>query len=202
MSTRTLPMMLAIVLTALACFIIEGSTAQGAQRSTPTPAVMATATPCTAIPAAPSALEVDLSAMRWTDNSDNEEGFLIDLTVCGFTPLEQHLHYQLAADTTTFLFPPEYQRAKSECYCSYLAWKVTAFNACGQASTFLQTGIPMCLPPATATPVTVAMPGTGARDPGAGAARWWAALVLAGGAASLAGGTAVLTRSAQKRLPS
>ena len=162
MNKRTLPIAFVAVALALAVLADRGMAAEGAVRNTTTPSPTATVTPLPTAggPAAPSDLRIEPLAIFWNDNSNDEDGFLIDLTVCG----ERHLHYQAPANTTSFTFPLEYLAAKNACACGYQDWKVTAFNSRGQASAFLQTGIPMCAPAPTATPVVIIMPATGSGD--------------------------------------
>jgi hypothetical protein len=191
MNKRTLPIAFVAVGLALAVLADRGMAAEGAVRNTPTPSPTATVTPLPTAggPAAPSDLRIEPLAIFWNDNSNDEDGFLIDLTVCG----ERHLHYQAPANTTSFTFPPEYLAAKNACACGYQDWKVTAFNSRGQASAFVQTGIPMCAPAPTATPVIV-MPRTGAGGGDGGGWGWqWA--LLAGGIGSLGAGLALFARS-------
>jgi hypothetical protein len=168
--------------------------AEGAARNTPTPSPTATVTPMPTAggPAAPSGLRVEPLAMFWNDNSNDEDGFLIDLTVCGSNEFERHLHYQVPANTTSFTFPPEYLAAKNACACGYQDWKVTAFNSRGQASAFSQTGIPMCAPAPTATPF-ISLPATGSGDGHPGSSGL--PVLLAAGILSLGVGIAVFARA-------
>lgn len=168
--------------------------AEGAVRNTPTPSPTATVTPLPTAggPAAPSGLRIEPLAMFWNDNSNDEDGFLLDFTVCGSNEFEQHLHYQVPANTTSFTFPPDYLAAKNACACGYEDWKVTAFNSGGQASVFLQTGIPMCAPAPTTTPF-ISLPATGSGDGHPGSS--WLPVLLAADILSLGVGIAVFARA-------
>ena len=170
--------------------IALGTAAATAKTATPTPTPSVTPTPAGEAPAAPSDLRVSATGMTWTDNSANEDGFLIDLTVCMGNEFQQDLHYEAPANTTSFTFPPDYFAALNRCACGGYVWKVTAFNPFGSASTLLQTGIPSCAPAATATPTTVALPSTGTGDAGTGFD--WRAVAL--GIAFVGGATVACAR--------
>ncbi len=162
-----------------------------AKTPTPTPTASVTPTPAGEAPAAPSDLRVSATGMTWTDNSNNEDGFLIDPTVCLGNEFQQDLHYQVAANTTSFTFPPDYFTTLQRCACGGGTWRVTAFNSLGSSTAAVViVGIPSCAPAATATRATVTLPGTGGGHGGTGPD--WQATILAGGIALIGAGTAIL----------
>jgi len=126
---------------------------------------------------------VDCFGMHWNDYSDNEDGFFIDLVVCGGTPFEQRLEYVVPANTTEFLFPQGYFETGKLCPNSFAEeWGVGAFNSYGRSGGGRGHGpIVRCAeaPAAMAAP-TVVLPASGESATGEGdGSGWWLAASLA-----------------------
>ena len=132
MNKRTLPITFVAVALALAVLANGGLAAEGA-RNTPTPTAAA---PSALPPEGPTVDEPKGDVLTWEDRSNNEDGFRIDLRVCG-----ESFHYQVPANTTSFKYPSEYLKARAACTeCDpdripdgYL-WSVAAYNRYGEAS--------------------------------------------------------------------
>ena len=162
-----------------------GRTAEGATRGTPTPPATATATPGpSSVPPAPSDVRVEGNVLYWKDNSNNEDGFGLELGLCG-----RSFRYQVPANTTSFSIPPEVQ-PHINCLCGCRWFAVTAFNSSGRETGTALFPCTACAPSATATPAAVVMPATGTSG-GNGAGvdiGWW----LIGFGSVLLTGTMVL----------
>jgi hypothetical protein len=175
-----------------------GTAVVAAKTPTPTSTASVTPTPAGQVPAAPSDLRVSATSMTWTDNSNNEDGFLIDLTVFLGNEFQQDLHYQVPANTMSFTFPPDYFTAQNRCLCGGGTWRVTAFNSFGSATAAVViVGIPSCVPAVTATPAAVTLPGTGSGHGGPGPG--WQMTILTGGIALMGVGTVLFARARRSR---
>lgn len=150
-------------------------------------------------PAAPSDAEFRGGVLSWSDNSENEDGFLICVDPGGF-------EFVVAADTTTFVPPPEPSNCPDSDNATYVTYAVYAFNAQGLSGPALRPPIiGDCAVPgpatptasqaaATATPPPAVLPDTGGvgdSEANASAAVW---ALLAGGIAALLGAGALVLR--------
>jgi hypothetical protein len=172
----------------LALSMANGRPAEGA-RSSPTATATPTSTPTsTAAPAAPSGVTLTGNALSWKDNSNNEDGFYLDLIACWMSVFERTFHYQTPANATSFPLPEEYLQALQSCPCGNESWTVTAFNSFGRASSTATRTNLICAPSATATPAPIVMPPTGAGEQGSGWSWPWAG--VAGGLALMGAGAA------------
>ena len=129
--------------------------------STPTATPTTTSTPLPSIPAPPSDVSRQGGVLRWVDNSSNEDGFQIDLTICG-----EVFHYTVGPNSTSFTLPPEVLSEQREpdppgSFCTYLGYSVSAFNTVGQSEAAGFGVIIEFPPPSRATPSAIAAPGTG-----------------------------------------
>lgn len=133
--------------------------------------------------------------MLWNDKSDNEDGFFVDLIVCGETPFEKRLYYELPPNTTEFLFPQEYFETGRQCPNSFAEeWGVGAFNSHGRTGGSRGHGpIIKCATPATTPASNIVLPSNGDGMPAGGQGLgWWRAAALAAGALMTGTGIGVL----------
>jgi hypothetical protein len=149
-------------LLSLAFCAILGETSATSLAATPTPPPTATPTimPAASIPASPSDVGRQGDVLYWVDNSSNEDGFEIDLTICG-TPF----HFVVGANTTSFPLPPEVLSSQTGLdpqggFCNYVSYSVTAFNQAGRSQP-AGFGIVIEPPPPLATPSPIRGPSTG-----------------------------------------
>jgi len=135
---------------------------------TPTPTPTATATPDPSVPPAPPS---DVrrhrdGLLRWVDNSDNEDGFELDLIIC-----DESFHFTVGPNTTSFELPPEaLSRDRSGVDplgypCNYYGYSVRAFNGAGRSEIDGYGIVIDGLPRATATPSIETAPATGGAPP-------------------------------------
>jgi len=129
--------------------------------STPTATATPTPTPPPSIPAPPSDVSRQGEVLRWVDNSSNEDGFQIDLTICG-----EVFHYTVGPNSTRFTLPPEVLSKQREpgspgSFCHELSYSVSALNAVGQSEAAGFGVIIEPPPPSRATPSAITAPGTG-----------------------------------------
>jgi hypothetical protein len=146
------------------------------------------------LPAAPSNVELSFDRLSWTDTSDNENGFRIEIEIGAGT-----FQYEVAANVTSFSIPAE---ARTD--CGTVLARVTAFNAFGESEPATAGLAIDCFRPPTPTPTVLptALPPAGDGPAGAGpgdstggsGAPWWllAAVAIAGAAV---GGWLVLRRA-------
>src|SRR4030042_7140642 len=100
MSSRTWPIAFVAVALAMAVFADRGMAAEGGKTVATTPTAAA---PSALPPEGPAVNEPKGDVLTWEDRSNNEDGFRIDLKVCG-----KSFHYQVPANTTSFRYPSEY----------------------------------------------------------------------------------------------
>jgi len=113
-------------------------------RATPTPTPTASPTPAktptpdhSVPPAAPSNVNLQGDVVRWNDNSDNEDGFEVRLTLGCLDGGEEHHRYTVSANTVSFQIPPEVRRVgfrPDGVFCGLFGNGVAAFNTAGYSS--------------------------------------------------------------------
>lgn len=170
-----------------------------AQRRTPTPNPPSTPTVTPTVKSFPSTVTVVErdGTLYWSDVWDDEARYEVHISAC-----HRSFHYVVAADTASFVLPPEYLEARTSCDgCSRnQQWNITAFDAEGNPVGSGFGGDPpnVCAPRPTATPIVVSMPTTGSPGGSASGEDWRVAL-LSGGIASLGAGITVLVWVYNKR---
>ncbi len=118
MSIRNSSLALATVLAAVVVLLGLAGLAESVSAQEPTPTVTEL-TP----PAAPGLFGVD-GDINWVDNSDNEDGFRLYITVNG----EEHV-FEVGEDVTVFEHPDGLISA-----CGNIDYELRAFNKAGESS--------------------------------------------------------------------
>lgn len=143
-------------------------------------------TPLVSLPEAPSLdiLSGPLSdgVVTWTDNSDNEDGFRISVSVWESEYVTE-LQFEVGPNVTSFTLPSE---ARLQCPDRIsLSVIVSAFNAAGASPSGSAGTSASCAAFAAPSPTTtaVALPNTGATPDGGGLTPLW--LILLGGGLAL-----------------
>lgn len=145
--------------------------------------------PQLALPAEPEVTSVD-GSLIWRDNSDNEDGFRIYITINA----EEPTVFEVGANVTMFEIPIELRKR-----CGTFGYIVTAFNAAGETA---KPPVPTMLKIVEcsgalqeATPTSAPyLPDTGSADQSQG---WWEVVVyaLAAGSVFLLALAGILKRS-------
>ncbi len=156
------------------------------------PAVTATpgspdATPTPGPPAIPSNVHFDVDrALVWTDNSDNEDGFRIVVSVGPFQDPRSERHFEVGPNVARFVIPPPETPMRAPCGAGRW-WGVSAFNEFGESFASGIAVISLCPIEITLTPTPqLILPPTGAGAAVGGSSASIVPVLLAIGAALLA----------------
>lgn len=127
-----------------------------------TPAPRQSDTPVT-VPAAPSSLLLlGGTQLLWRDNSNNETGFRITISLSGAS-VGRQATYDVPANITSMLLPPDAPHVCEQAGDFFgINFSVTAFNAAGSSEIARSGIIAECGGPAIAPTTVVGLPNTGA----------------------------------------
>ncbi len=177
-SQRALSLLAAVAVLISVCSTTLAVSSKAQASLEPTPTLRPTSPP-----AAPDFVTID-GTLVWRDNSDNEDGFRVEIDING-----ELFVFTVEPNVTSFQIPPQLSTR-----CGTHRFTVFAFNAAGEAgwiaSPFTIIECPGVLPTAVPTPASRVLPRTGTGPAAPFASYEFLSVLVAVGVLSLLAGAA------------